>query len=81
MCVSRCASVQEQLFLRAVIAEFRRLGLEEATFQQVELQHTHEEESKITFRFCRTYTMTSVIRKEEKLQYFPGINQVPDLNL
>uniref|UniRef100_A0A9J7ZV81 Origin recognition complex subunit 1 n=1 Tax=Cyprinus carpio carpio TaxID=630221 RepID=A0A9J7ZV81_CYPCA len=31
----RCASVQEQLFLRAVIAEFRRLGLEEATFQQV----------------------------------------------
>lgn len=31
----RCASLQEQLFLRAVIAEFRRLGLEEATFQQV----------------------------------------------
>uniref|UniRef100_A0A9J7Z0V7 Origin recognition complex subunit 1 n=1 Tax=Cyprinus carpio carpio TaxID=630221 RepID=A0A9J7Z0V7_CYPCA len=35
----RCASVQEQLFLRAVIAEFRRLGLEEATFQQVFVQH------------------------------------------
>ncbi|XP_063057313.1 origin recognition complex subunit 1 isoform X2 [Engraulis encrasicolus] len=35
----RCASVQEQLFLRAVIAEFRRLGLEEATFQQVYVQH------------------------------------------
>ncbi|XP_030647812.1 origin recognition complex subunit 1 [Chanos chanos] len=34
-----CASVQEQLFLRAVITEFRRLGLEEATFQQVFLQH------------------------------------------
>ncbi|XP_049588075.1 origin recognition complex subunit 1 isoform X1 [Syngnathus scovelli] len=33
------ASVQEQLFLRAVIAEFRRLGLEEATFQQVLIQH------------------------------------------
>lgn len=32
----RWASLQEQLFLRAVIAEFRRLGLEEATFQQVE---------------------------------------------
>lgn len=31
----RCASTQEQLFLRAVITEFRRLGLEEATFQQV----------------------------------------------
>ncbi|CAF94103.1 unnamed protein product, partial [Tetraodon nigroviridis] len=31
----RSASLQEQLFLRAVIAEFRRLGLEEATFQQV----------------------------------------------
>lgn len=31
----RCASLQEQLFLRAVIAEFRRQGLEEATFQQV----------------------------------------------
>lgn len=31
----RCASTQEQLFLRAAIAEFRRLGLEEATFQQV----------------------------------------------
>ncbi|MBN3302199.1 ORC1 protein, partial [Amia calva] len=35
----RCASLQEQLFLRAVIAEFRRLGLEEATFQQVFRQH------------------------------------------
>ncbi|KAL2089744.1 hypothetical protein ACEWY4_014432 [Coilia grayii] len=35
----KCASVQEQLFLRAVIAEFRRLGLEEATFQQVYVQH------------------------------------------
>ncbi|XP_051753962.1 origin recognition complex subunit 1 [Ctenopharyngodon idella] len=35
----RCASVQEQLLLRAVIAEFRRLGLEEATFQQVFVQH------------------------------------------
>ncbi|KAM4628678.1 origin recognition complex subunit 1 [Polymixia lowei] len=33
------ASLQEQLFLRAVIAEFRRLGLEEATFQQVFVQH------------------------------------------
>ncbi|KAM9832070.1 origin recognition complex subunit 1 [Neosynchiropus ocellatus] len=33
------ASLQEQLFLRAVIAEFRRLGLEEATFQQVLVQH------------------------------------------
>uniref|UniRef100_A0AAX7VG23 Origin recognition complex subunit 1 n=1 Tax=Astatotilapia calliptera TaxID=8154 RepID=A0AAX7VG23_ASTCA len=35
----RCASTQEQLFLRAAIAEFRRLGLEEATFQQVFVQH------------------------------------------
>ncbi|XP_015254707.1 PREDICTED: origin recognition complex subunit 1 [Cyprinodon variegatus] len=35
----KCASTQEQLFLRAVIAEFRRLGLEEATFQQVLVQH------------------------------------------
>ncbi|KAK2835024.1 hypothetical protein Q5P01_015508 [Channa striata] len=35
----KCASVQEQLFLRALIAEFRRLGLEEATFQQVFVQH------------------------------------------
>ncbi|KAL1022810.1 hypothetical protein UPYG_G00032600 [Umbra pygmaea] len=35
----RCASVQEQLFLRAILAEFRRLGLEEATFQQVFVQH------------------------------------------
>ncbi|XP_064792048.1 origin recognition complex subunit 1 [Oncorhynchus masou masou] len=35
----RCASMQEQLFLRAVIAEFRRRGLEEATFQQVFVQH------------------------------------------
>ncbi|KAM3620084.1 uncharacterized protein V6R79_018177 [Siganus canaliculatus] len=35
----KCASVQEQIFLRAVIAEFRRLGLEEATFQQVFVQH------------------------------------------
>lgn len=34
----RCCSRQEQIFLRAVIAEFRRLGLEEATFSQV---HTH----------------------------------------
>uniref|UniRef100_A0A3B5LL82 Origin recognition complex subunit 1 n=1 Tax=Xiphophorus couchianus TaxID=32473 RepID=A0A3B5LL82_9TELE len=35
----RSASTQEQLFLRAVIAEFRRLGLEEATFQQVRSKH------------------------------------------
>nr|XP_061791219.1 origin recognition complex subunit 1-like [Nerophis lumbriciformis] len=35
----KCASVQERLFLRAVIAEFRRLGLEEATLQQVFIQH------------------------------------------
>nr|XP_033771887.1 origin recognition complex subunit 1 isoform X2 [Geotrypetes seraphini] len=35
----RHASVQEQLFLRAVLAEFRRSGLEEATFQQVNHQH------------------------------------------
>ncbi|XP_077439321.1 origin recognition complex subunit 1 isoform X2 [Vanacampus margaritifer] len=35
----KLASVQEQIFLRAVIAEFRRLGLEEATFQQVFIQH------------------------------------------
>ncbi|XP_053285825.1 origin recognition complex subunit 1 [Pleuronectes platessa] len=35
----KCASVQEQLLLRAVITEFRRLGLEEATFQQVFVQH------------------------------------------
>ncbi|KAM9410671.1 origin recognition complex subunit 1 isoform 2-T2 [Pholidichthys leucotaenia] len=35
----KCASTQEQLFIRAVITEFRRLGLEEATFQQVFVQH------------------------------------------
>uniref|UniRef100_A0A3Q0QWB9 Origin recognition complex subunit 1 n=1 Tax=Amphilophus citrinellus TaxID=61819 RepID=A0A3Q0QWB9_AMPCI len=35
----KCASTQEQFFLRAVIAEFRRLGVEEATFQQVFVQH------------------------------------------
>lgn len=34
-CSCRSASLQEQLLLRAVIAEFRRRGLEEATFQQV----------------------------------------------
>ncbi|XP_055077168.1 origin recognition complex subunit 1 isoform X2 [Periophthalmus magnuspinnatus] len=34
----KAASVQEQLFLRAVITEFRRLGLEEASFQQVLVQ-------------------------------------------
>ncbi|XP_055021289.1 origin recognition complex subunit 1 isoform X1 [Boleophthalmus pectinirostris] len=34
----RSASVQEQMFLRSIIAEFRRLGLEEATFQQVFVQ-------------------------------------------
>uniref|UniRef100_UPI00398F11C1 origin recognition complex subunit 1 isoform X2 n=1 Tax=Pristiophorus japonicus TaxID=55135 RepID=UPI00398F11C1 len=31
----RNASVQEQIFMRATLAEFQRLGLEEATFQQV----------------------------------------------
>ncbi|XP_061681606.1 origin recognition complex subunit 1 isoform X2 [Syngnathoides biaculeatus] len=35
----KSSSVQEQLFLRAVITEFRRLGLEEATFQQIFIQH------------------------------------------
>ncbi|XP_069837715.1 origin recognition complex subunit 1 [Dendropsophus ebraccatus] len=35
----RSSSVQEQAFLKAVIAEFRRSGLEEATFQQVYHQY------------------------------------------
>ncbi|XP_056388208.1 origin recognition complex subunit 1 isoform X2 [Hyla sarda] len=35
----RSASLQEQTFLKAVIAEFRRSGLEEATFQQVYHQY------------------------------------------
>ncbi|XP_069794776.1 origin recognition complex subunit 1 isoform X2 [Narcine bancroftii] len=35
----RNASVQEQIFLRAVLAEFQRLGLEEATFQQIYHHH------------------------------------------
>ncbi|XP_032884506.1 origin recognition complex subunit 1 isoform X9 [Amblyraja radiata] len=35
----RHASVQEQIFIKAVLAEFRRLGLEEATFQQIYQQH------------------------------------------
>ncbi|KAG8436901.1 hypothetical protein GDO86_007840 [Hymenochirus boettgeri] len=35
----RNASILEQAFLRAVIAEFRRSGLEEATFQQIYRQH------------------------------------------
>nr|XP_034359168.1 origin recognition complex subunit 1 isoform X2 [Arvicanthis niloticus] len=33
------SSVLEQSFLRAIIAEFRRSGLEEATFQQIYSQH------------------------------------------
>nr|Q58DC8.2 RecName: Full=Origin recognition complex subunit 1 [Bos taurus] len=33
------SSVLEQSFLRAILAEFRRSGLEEATFQQVYIQH------------------------------------------
>lgn len=33
------SSVLEQSFLRAILAEFRRSGLEEATFQQVYRQH------------------------------------------
>ncbi|XP_077005767.1 origin recognition complex subunit 1 isoform X4 [Tamandua tetradactyla] len=33
------SSVMEQGFLRAILAEFRRSGLEEATFQQVYSQH------------------------------------------
>ncbi|XP_062974400.1 origin recognition complex subunit 1 [Elgaria multicarinata webbii] len=35
----RNASLQEQTFLKATIAEFRRLGLEEATVQQIFHQH------------------------------------------
>ncbi|XP_044285862.1 origin recognition complex subunit 1 isoform X2 [Varanus komodoensis] len=35
----RNASLQEQIFLKATIAEFRRLGLEEATVQQIFHQH------------------------------------------
>ncbi|XP_010845483.1 PREDICTED: origin recognition complex subunit 1 isoform X2 [Bison bison bison] len=33
------SSILEQSFLRAILAEFRRSGLEEATFQQVYIQH------------------------------------------
>ncbi|XP_032074090.1 origin recognition complex subunit 1 isoform X2 [Thamnophis elegans] len=35
----RNASLQEQIFLKATIAEFHRLGLEEATIQQIFHQH------------------------------------------
>ncbi|XP_048458056.1 origin recognition complex subunit 1 [Rhincodon typus] len=35
----RNASAQEQMFMRAVLAEFQRRGLEEATFQQIYQQH------------------------------------------
>ncbi|XP_021056138.1 origin recognition complex subunit 1 [Mus pahari] len=35
----KSSSVLEQSFLRAIIAEFRRSGLEEATFQQIYSQH------------------------------------------
>uniref|UniRef100_A0A8C8VE66 Origin recognition complex subunit 1 n=1 Tax=Pelusios castaneus TaxID=367368 RepID=A0A8C8VE66_9SAUR len=35
----RNASLHEQMFLKAVIAEFRRSGLEEATLQQIYHQH------------------------------------------
>ncbi|XP_064479532.1 origin recognition complex subunit 1-like isoform X2 [Ornithodoros turicata] len=35
----RCLSVHEQLFLRAVAAEFQRTGVEEATFSKVFQQH------------------------------------------
>ncbi|NWV15369.1 ORC1 protein, partial [Ptilonorhynchus violaceus] len=35
----RNASLQEQIFLRAILAEFRRAGVEEATVQQVYHQH------------------------------------------
>ena len=31
----RCASFHEKMFLRGVLAEFKRNGLEEATFKQV----------------------------------------------
>ncbi|NXY25050.1 ORC1 protein, partial [Atrichornis clamosus] len=35
----RNASLQEQIFLKAILAEFRRAGVEEATVQQVYHQH------------------------------------------
>jgi len=35
----RNASIQEQTFLRAVVCEFQRIGLEEATFSKVFKQH------------------------------------------
>uniref|UniRef100_A0A8C3K605 Origin recognition complex subunit 1 n=1 Tax=Calidris pygmaea TaxID=425635 RepID=A0A8C3K605_9CHAR len=36
----RSASLHEQIFLKAILAEFRKAGVEEATVQQVYLQHT-----------------------------------------
>ncbi|XP_008938881.1 PREDICTED: origin recognition complex subunit 1 [Merops nubicus] len=36
----RNASLHEQIFLKAILAEFRRAGVEEATVQQVYHQHT-----------------------------------------
>ena len=35
----RNASVQEKMFLRAVVTEFQRSGIEEAMFQKVYQQH------------------------------------------
>lgn len=36
----RTASDQEKIFLRAVVAEFQRCGLEEAEFAKIYIQHT-----------------------------------------
>lgn len=38
--ISRTASDQEKIFLRAVVAEFQRCGLEEAEFAKIYVQHT-----------------------------------------
>ena len=52
--VFRSASQQEQIFLRALVAEFQRTGIEEAPFSKVFQQHVSlcRIEGSHSFFFC-----------------------------
>ena len=57
----RHSSVHEKMFLRGVLAEFRRTGLEEATFKQVyhQLKGIYGTEGRYEHIMCQPTTLNA----------------------
>ena len=69
----RCASLHEKMFLRRVLAEFMRNGLEEAVFKQVS-------SVKIKLAFVCNVRVSSSLAKSAAVQFSVVPELVPILD-